>query len=53
MSSRRPTRAELVKIRELIQGKEFGYSSLKGPVFKELFAVALFNFIGVPWLNFN
>ena len=36
MAVRRPTKAELVKIQRLLAGKEIGFSSLSGPVFREL-----------------
>ena len=36
MAVRRPTKAELVKIQRLLAGEEIGFSSLSGPVFREL-----------------
>ena len=36
MAVRRPTKAEIVKIQRLLAGEEIGFSSLSGPVFREL-----------------
>ncbi len=36
MAERRPTKAELVKIQRLMAGEEIGFSSLSGPIFREL-----------------
>ena len=36
MATRRPTKAEIIKIQRLLDGEEIGFSSLSGPVFREL-----------------
>ena len=36
MATRRPTKAEIIKIQRLLNGEEIGFSSLSGPVFREL-----------------
>lgn len=36
MATRRPTKSEIIKIQRLLDGEEIGFSSLSGPVFREL-----------------
>ena len=36
MATRRPTKTEIIKIQRLLDGEEIGFSSLSGPVFREL-----------------